>query len=486
LCFFQALATGFAHHLVDDLAEGVNPGARMMETSRNSPDQICHQVRRRSVGLTLVSAAVWLATGCGGGAGDDARASRAQPLRANEPVVIGSHGPNPVSVWSEIGFATANAPASPAGATPEERVGASSIDLTTLHLAIYDAVIAIAGTHQPYAIKPSTSPAGASMDAAAIEAAYRVLKGLFPSRGSSYEAAYAADIGALPDGDAKTRGMAIGAEIAAGMLTLRANDGRETVLPPYVSGTEPGQFRSANANPVGRLNPYIKPFTTKSHAQFRAGPPPALGSALYAADFNEVKAIASTTSTVRTAEQTEVARFFTEPPPPWTWRNLNRFATAGADLAENARMMALLYVGTADALGACFETKYHYQYWRPTSAIRFADTDSNPATEADAAWTPHVPTPNHPEYPAAHGCNDGATAEVIRGFYGTKKVRFTFDSTVAGTVPHVYDSTDDLVHDSRNGRVWGGMHFRNSTIVGTELGKDVAKWVAKHHFRPVD
>ena len=444
-------------------------------------------IQSRQVRLTLLAAAAIaaLVAGCGGG-DDGAQASRAEPLRANEPVVIGSHGPNSVSVWSEIGFATANAPASPAGATPEERVGASSIDLTTLHLAIYDSVIAISGTHQPFAVRPTTATNGASMDAAAIEAAYRVLKGLFPSRGAFYEAAYAAGIGAVPAGDAKTRGMAIGAEVAAGMLALRANDGRETVLPPYVSGTEPGQFRSANANPVGRLNVVIKPFTTTSHAQFRAGPPPALDSALYAADVNEVKAVASTTSTVRTAEQTEVARFFTEPPPPWTWRNLNRFATASADLAENARMMALLYVATADALGACFETKYHYEYWRPTSAIRLADTDGNPATEADAAWTPHVPTPNHPEYPAAHGCNDGATAEAVRGFYGTKKVHFTFDSTVTGTVPHVYDSTDDLVHDSRNGRVWGGMHFRNSTIVGTELGKDVAKWVAKHHFRPVE
>jgi hypothetical protein len=440
----------------------------------------CSPRRATSIAVWCVA---WLLHGCGGG--DDAGVSRAQPLRANEPVVIRSHGPNPVSVWSEIGFATANTPASPAGATPEERVGASSIDLTTLHLAIYDAVIAIAGTHQPYAVKPSTSPAGASMDAAAIEAAYRVLKGLFPSRGSSYEAAYAAGIGALPDGDAKTRGMAIGAEVAGGILALRANDGREAVLPPYVPGAQPGQFQPSGPNLVGRLNPYIKPFTTKSHAQFRAGPPPALDSALYAADLNEVKAIASTTSTVRTAEQTEVARFFTEPPPPWQWRNRNRFATASADLAENARMMALLYVASADAIGACFETKYHYQYWRPTSAIRLADTDGNPATEADTTWTPHVPTPNHPEYPAAHGCDDGATAEVIRGFYGTKKVHFAFDSTVSGTTHH-YDSTDGLVHDSRNGRVWGGMHFRNSTIVGSELGKDVAKWVAKNYFRPVE
>ena len=418
---------------------------------------------------------------CGGG--DEAAASRAQPLRANEPVVIGSYGPNAVSIWNEIAFNTTLVPSSPAGATPSERVAGP--DVATVQLAVYDAVIAIAGTHQPYAIKPSTPAAGASMDAAAIEAAYRVLKGLFPSRGDKYEAAYAAGIGAIPDGDAKTRGMAIGAEVAAGMLQLRADDGRETVLPPYVPGGQPGQFVPSNPNLVGRLNQYINPFTTTSHAQFRAGPPPALDSALYAADLNEVKAIASATSTVRTAEQTEVARFFTEPPGPWNWRNRARFATASQDLADNARITAMLEVAVVDALGACFETKYHYHYWRPRTAIPMADTDGNPATEVDSAWTPFVPTPNHPEYPAAHGCNNGAIAEVLRGFYGTKKVRFGFDSTVTGTT-HQYESTDDPVHDMRNGRVWGGMHFRNSTIVGSELGKDVAKWVAKNYFRPVE
>jgi hypothetical protein len=350
-------------------------------------------------------------------------------------------------------------------------------------VAVYDAVIAIAGTHQPYAVWPTTPSAGASMDAAAIEAAYRVLKGLFPSRGDKYETAYASGIGAIADGDAKTRGRAIGAEVAAGILALRANDGRETVLPAYVPGTLPGQFRGTN--PVGRINFYIKPYSTLSHTQFRAAPPPALDSADYAADLNEVKTIASATSTTRSAEQTEVARFFIEPPPPWQWRNRGRFATASPNLADNARLMALIWVAATDAIAACFETKYHYNYWRPTSAIRGADTDGNPATEVDAAWTPFVPTPNHPEYPAAHGCDDGATAEAVRAFYGTKKVTFVFDSTTTGTTRR-YDSTDDLVRDVRNARVWGGMHFRNSTIVGTELGKDVAKWVARRHFQPVE
>jgi hypothetical protein len=432
--------------------------------------------------LLPIVTAIGLAA-CGGGGDDDSLESRAQPLRANDPVVIGSYGPNAVSIWNEIAFNTTLVPSSAAGVTPSERVAGP--DVTTVQLAVYDAVIAIAGTHQPFAIKPSTPAAGASMDAAAIEAAYRVLKGLFPSRGGSYEAAYAAGIGALPDSEAKTRGMAIGAEVAAGMLALRANDGRETVLPPYVPGTLAGQFRPSAPNPVGRLNQYIKPFAIPSYAQFRASPPPALDSAFYAAELNEVNAIASTMSTSRTPQQTEVARFFTEPPGSWQWRNRGRFATASQNLADNARVTAMLAVAATDAIGACFESKYHYDYWRPTSAIRMADIDGNPATEADAAWTPFVPTPNHPEYPAAHGCDDGATAEVIRNFYGTKKVRFAFDSTVTGTTHH-YESTDDLVHDVRNGRVWGGMHFRNSTVVGSELGKDVAKWVTKNYFRPVE
>jgi hypothetical protein len=435
--------------------------------------------------LSISAVAVAALAACGGGGTDPGASgdrSEALSASASTTVTITSYGPNAVSVWNEIAFVTASVPTSPAGATPAERVAGP--DTVTVQLAVYDAVIAIAGTHRPYAIKPATPTAGASMDAAAIEAAYRVLKGLFPSRGDKYEAAYAAGMGALHDGDAKTRGMAIGAEVAAGMLALRANDGREIELAPYAAGTLPGQFRPSGPNLVGRLNQYIKPFTTTSHAQFRVGPPPALDSALYAADFNEVKAIASTTSTVRTAEQSEVARFFTEPPPTWQFRNRGRFATASPNLADNARITAMLGAAAADAIGACFESKYYYNYWRPTSAIRLADTDGNPATAVDAGWTPFVPTPNHPEYPAAHGCDDGATAEVVRSFYGTKKVHFVADSTVTGTT-HMYESTDDLVQDVRNGRVWGGMHFRNSAIVGSELGKDVAKWVAKNYFQPI-
>jgi hypothetical protein len=431
---------------------------------------------------SAAAAAALLATACGGGGDDTVLEDRTS--REGRAVVIVSHGLNPVSAWAEIGFATASVAGSPAGATPEERVGAASVDLATMHLAIYDAVIAIAGTHRPYAIRPSTAVEGASMEAAAIEAAYRVLKGLFPSRGDKYEAAYTSAIGALPAGDAKTRGMAIGAEVAAGMLALRANDGRETALPPYVAGTLPGQFRPASPNLVGRGTPYIRPFLTQSHAAFVAPPPYALASAEYAADLAEVALIANASSTVRTAEQTETARFYTEPPPPWNARNLRQFASASPNLADNARLSAMLWAVQNDALGACFESKYRYNFWRPTSAIRLADTDDNAATTADPAWSPVVPTPNHPEYPAAHTCSDGSAAEVLHRFYGTKKVTFSLTSTVTGTT-HTFERTDEFVRDVINGRVWGGMHFRTSGEAGAELGKNVAHWVARNHFQPI-
>jgi hypothetical protein len=436
--------------------------------------------QRNQATLTAATiAAVAFIGGCGGG-GTDTEDAHKQALAAPS-VTITSYGPNAISIWNEIAFNTISVPVSPTGATPEERVGGP--DLTTVQLAVYDAVIAIAGTHKPYAITPTTPSAGASMDAAAIEAAYRVLKSLFPSRGDKYEAAYASAIGAIADGDAKLRGMAIGAQVATGIVALRANDGRETALPPYVAGTLPGQFRGTN--PVGRLNTSIRPFATLSHSQFRPSAPPLLGSAEYAADLNEVKAIAGTTSEVRTAEQSDVARFFTESPGTWNARNQRQFAMASPSLADNARLIAMLAVANADAVAACFDAKYTYNFWRPTSAIRLADTDGNPATDADPTWTPFVATPNHPEYPAAHGCQDGSTAETLRSFYGTKKVSFSFDSTVTGTT-HDYERTDDLVRDMKNGRVWGGMHFRHSTEVGAELGKDVAKWIARHHFQRVE
>lgn len=430
-----------------------------------------HWTLRRAGHSLLLATAVWAAHGCGG---DD-----------ESLVTVASNGPNMVSYWDEVAAATITAPASASDSTEAERFPNTSLDMPSVHVAMYDAAMAIAGTHQPFKVTPATPAAGASMEAAMAAAAYGVLNGLFPNRAALYQTKYADALATIADGPAKTQGMALGTEVANAILADRANDGRATVLPAFVPGTEPGQFRGVN--PIGRTSPYVKPFSIRSASQFRAPGPPALSSATYTADFNETRDLGGAASATRTLEQTEAARFHTEAPPRFWSRNLHQFAMSQPTLAENARLMALLYVVQADLSIGCFETKYHYLFWRPTSAINLADTDGNPDTAADPTWTPVVPTPNHPEYPAAHACNFGGIGEALRSFYGTRRLKFSFDTTVAGIRPegmtHAYESIEDMNNEGL-ARIWGGMHFRTSVEHGRRLGEQTAAWVAAHHFAP--
>jgi hypothetical protein len=276
-------------------------------------------------------------------------------------------------------------------------------------------------------------------------------------------------------------GLALGSEVAAGVVRLRANDGRNIPLPPYVSGTGPGQFRSANPTPIWQHFPAIKPFTLNSLSQFRPSPPPPLNSAAYAAAFNETRSLGGADKPARTAEQFEAARFHTEPPPPAVTRNLGRFASSTANVADAARLMAMIYVSFADTIAACFEAKYHYNAWRPVSAINMADADGNDATQIDAGWKPVLPTPNHPEYPAAHSCTSGSLGETLRSYYGTPNVTFTWDSAVTKTT-RTYTSIDAFNADAGIARLYGGMHFKFAVVAGENLGKQVAQWVVTRHF----
>jgi hypothetical protein len=420
--------------------------------------------------LAFISVACGLLSACGGGG--------AQLVEA-QPVVLTATGPNAVTAWAEIAASTANGAAAATG-TPEEQRPITSVDLATVHLAIYDTVMAIDPTHQPFAVTPATAAAGASQEAAIAAAAYGVLRGLFPARGASYQAAYDSYVAALPDGDAKTRGLAVGTEVAARMVALRANDGRSVVLAPYVPGSNAGQFRGTN--PIGRFNSAVKPFSLTSASQFRAPGLPALDSAAYAKDVNETRALGSANSTTRTPEQTELARFATEPPGINAARNITNLAKTSASLGEHARLLAMVWVAQADVTIACFESKYHYEAWRPSSAITLAGSYPNAGIIADPAWTPVVATPNHPEYPAAHSCASSALGEALRGFYGTSQITFDVDSTVSGTKRH-YTSTTAFIDDMGAARIAGGMHLRTSTVDGAALGKNVANWVTAHHFQ---
>lgn len=401
--------------------------------------------------------------------------------RGAEPsVTVGASHPNVVSYWNDIANKTVLAP-SPTNVTAEEQRPSYQTDLATVHVAIYDAVSAIDGRYKPFAIQPKAPSAGASLDAAASAAAYGVLQALFPNRSAQFQSAYDSRMATLPDGDAKSRGLALGREVAAGVVALRANDGRAVALAPYLSGTAAGQFRSAGPNPFNRQVPFIQPFSLTRLDQFRPPPPPALGSAAYATAVEETRSLGGAISTKRTPEQLEIARFHSELPASFVSRNLGRFAASTADVVDAARLMALIYVAHADAIGACFEAKYHYAAWRPMSAITLADTDGNDATQVDATWTPVLPTPNHPEYPAAHSCTSGALGETLLRYYGTGNVSYVWDSKATGTT-RTYANTDALDDESQIARIAGGMHFRYATVAGVELGKQVAQWVAAHHF----
>lgn len=396
------------------------------------------------------------------------------------PVVLVPDRSNAVARWHDIGAATVVATVATM-ATEAEKYAAFPADMATMHLAMYDAAMAIDRRYQPYLHAPATVVAEASLDAATAAAAYQVLRTLFPNRSSLYQSAYDEFMAAIPDGASKTRGVETGNAAATVHLKRRSLDGRGKTLDPYVEHPAPGRYRGKN--PVNRHWIAIRPFTLTSVAQFRPGPPPALTSAQYAADFNEVKNLGGTTSTLRTPAQQETAFFHSEAPGSYFTRNFGRFARTTDDPVEAARLMAAIYANYADAIAACLDAKYHYDTWRPQTAIPMAGDDGNPATDPDAAWKPLYPTPNHPEYPAAHSCSSGTMGELLRLYYGTDRVSFTWTSKNSDIV-RTYSNVDALSEESTWARIHGGMHFRYSTSAGIELGKQVARWTMAHAFKP--
>ena len=358
---------------------------------------------------------------------------------------------------------------------------ASLVDIAISQAAVFDAVNAIERRYQPYKVVPTSPARGASPEATAAAAAHRTLVGLMPGQAATLDAAYANTLVGIPDGAAKTMGITLGEEVAIAMLALRANDGRNAVVPPYVFGSGPGVYQPttpfpATGQPVNTYLPGVTPMVLLASSQFRAYGPPGLTSARYLGDLEETRLYGDLNSTVRTAEQTEIARFHTENPTLFWTRNLGSFvASQGQGTQKNARTMARFMFAVADSSIACFDSKYTYNFWRPSTAIRVTDP----------TWTPVVSTPAHPEYPAAHGCVTGAVAETMDDLFDDRNLKFTFNSTVTGTT-HTYYGPDDLLDEVRNARVWGGMHFRNSGAHGEALGKSVAKWNAKHALKPRD
>ena len=305
-----------------------------------------------------------------------------------------------------------------------------------MNTAMYDAVNSIARTHYPYHVDMTADP-GTSREAAAAQAAHRVLSGMFPASQATYDTALANSLSSVPDGPGKTAGIGLGNTVGAAILALRANDGASAVV-PYTPGSQPGDWRPtppANAAAAAPQWANVTPWAMTSPSQFRnPDGPPALDSAEYTAAFNQVKEIGSATSATRTEDQSNIAQFWAghagTATPPGHWNRIAQTVAAsqGNTLEENARLFALLGIAQADALISTWDNKYHYNHWRPVTAIREAGTDGNPDTEADPNWSSFITTPNHPSYSSGHATVSGASGAVLADFFGTDNITFTSSS----------------------------------------------------------
>jgi len=367
--------------------------------------------------------------------------------------------------------------------------------------AVYDAVEAIDGRYRPY-LAGGHARRSDSEDAAAATAAYRMLAGLFPDQQAALQARYDTSLAAIPAGPRKDRGITDGAVAAAAMLAARADDGRFGPFTP-VYGTAPGQYRPTPQNPLAKdPAPWVanvRPFLVGSVDQLQSAGPNPLSSRAYAREFNEIKRVGALHSTTRTPDQTDAAIFWQEN----AWSLYNRaFRTLAAENhlspADSARMLAMTSLAGADAAIGCWHEKYRWNFWRPITAIREADTDGNPATTADPDWlplfdpsTPVAPgapplvTPAFPENPSGHACATAAVITVLQQFFGHDRVPFSLHSNESGTT-RSFTRLSDVLKEVINARVWAGIHFRTADHEGAKLGETVARYEHRHYFQRVN
>ncbi len=347
--------------------------------------------------------------------------------------------------------------------------------------AVYEAINAITKRYPPDRIKLDAVP-GASVDAAVAAANRATLMKLTPTLQVAIDSSYQAKLLTIPDGPAKTAGITVGEQAAAAIIALRTEDG--TAVPEsYRPHTTPGVY-------VPTVIPFQwlqhKPWVMTSADQFRPGPPPSLTSKRWARDYNEIKALGAKNSTSRSPEQTDIARFWADIMSLIYFPVVRSVANApGREPTQNARLLAVAAQAIDDALMAVFDAKYHYNFWRPITAIRNGDKDSNDATDRDPSWVPLIDTPMHPEYPCAHCILSGAVGAVLQAEVGTGPTPIL--STTSFTAPGMVRSwtkIDDFVQEVANARIYDGVHYRNSTEVGTSMGKKIGELAAAKALRP--
>jgi hypothetical protein len=387
----------------------------------------------------------------------------------------------PVIDWNQLLLSIVSTPgAQPANIQPTR-------NFAIVHAAIYDAVNAIDRTHQPYLIAVR-APRDASETAAADAAARTAFDGLYPSQQTTIDATYATELANVPDGPAKDQGVLLGNQVATDLLAIRANDGSSVTPPPFVPGTAPGEYQPTPPNfptPVFTNWGQVTPFVLDRSDQFRPAPPPLLTSEEYGDALNEVQAVGSSTSTIRTAEQTEIGKFW-NPPIQNFWNEIAQTVALAhhTDLPTTARLFAALNLSFADSAIAFYDAKYTYQVWRPVTAIRLADTDDNPDTVGDPNWLPLAgTTPADPSYPGAHSTISAAGADVLDSFFGDHQ-SFTVTSPALRGVTRSFNSFSAAAEEAGVSRIYAGVHTRLDHIAGLTLGHNVANFVLHNAMLP--
>ena len=353
--------------------------------------------------------------------------------------------------------------------------------MAAVQSAVYEAVNAITKRYPADRVKLDASP-GASLEAAVAAANRVMLASLAPAQQAALDSAYQTALAAIPDGPAKTEGIAVGESAAKVLSSLCADDGADAPE-SYRPYTTAGVY-VPTVIPDAAQWPHRKPWLLISADQFRPGPPPSLDTEIWARDYNEIKILGAKNSTSRTAEQTDVARFWEARVPTIYFPVVRSVADQpGRDITRNARLLAVTGQAMDDALIAVFDAKYTYNFWRPITAIRNGDLDGNAATERDASWVPFIDTPMHPEYPCAHCIVAATVGAILKAEIGDGPTpKLTTSSPTASGAVRSWSQVDDLVHEVASARIYDGVHYRNSTEVGMAMGKKIGELAAAKYL----
>lgn len=411
--------------------------------------------------------ALWLAVGSEAKADDDQN----QEVQSSDQV-------NPVVQWNKnLLVIVRTAGAQPATIHPTR-------SFAIMHAAIYDAVNVIDRSHRPYLVRLAPPQRNASQEAAADAAAHEVLVSLYPAFTATLDTELQQSLAQIPDGEGKAEGIGIGQTVADRVLALRNTDGANSSPIPYTFGTAPGDYQSTPPNfppqPQFTHWSHVTPFALARADQFRPGPPPALTSDRYSDAFNQVKSLGIINSTTATADEMLIGQFWNGAIQNY-WNEITQTASVGHHLttAENARLFALLNLSLADSVIAFYDAKYTYNFWRPVTAIRAADTDNNPETLVDLAWLPEggKNTAPDPSYPGAHAAISAAGAKVLASFFNEDDFGFNVTSEVLPGVERSFTSFSGAFEEASLSRILAGQHFTFDEQAGGRLGHKVADFV---------